>query len=136
VGEAVVNYRVDAAIAEQNLGDARSRGIPTESGGEVGNENIADFEQLMGEDAGREDRFRAQRFGFDVAVRSELQSSTDLFAEGERSVVERRPDEEVDALVGQIVSAVMRREQRRAQILDDVDERVARGQLADPSVET
>jgi hypothetical protein len=59
VCEAVVNYRVDAAIAEQNLGDARSRGIPTESGGEVGNEDIADFEQLMGEGAGREDRPRA-----------------------------------------------------------------------------
>ena len=130
----MVYDRVDAAIAEQNFRNARRRRVAGERRGEVGDEDVADFWQFVGEGTGRDDGLGAQlHIGFGVATRGELQAASNLLAQGKQSVVEGGADEEVDALVGQIMPAVMGRD--RQQLLRRRSTASSSRRQADPRID-
>jgi hypothetical protein len=66
----------------------------------------------------------------DRLFRRKLQAAPHLLGQPVQGGIEGIANEEVDAFVGQVGTAVMGREQRRLQAVDDGGQRLARRQLA------
>ena len=129
--EPVMHHRQHAGVAQQDLGDVLRGRIACIGRLDIADEQRADRRQLPAEFARDFERafveLREWRIGM---LGQERQRTADLFGQNAQRAFERVADVEVDAFVGQIRCAVVRRKHRRAQAGHNLADCIARRQFA------
>ena len=126
VREPVVHHRQHAGVAQQDLGDVLRGRIARIGGLDIADEQRADRRQLPAEFARDLERafveLGERRVGM---LGQERQRAANLFGQDAQRAFERVADVEIDAFVGQVRCAVVRRKHRRAQAGHNLADRIA-----------